>query len=182
VLNLILLVTVAALFGFAYATLLPAFAQDVLHTDAQGLGWLNAASGIGSLAGALLMASQSKFLTRGRLVTIGSIVFPALLVALALTQVLWLACVLLIGVGFFFMIENTSSNTLVQTVIPDHLRGRVMSVYMMTFFGLSPIGSLQAGIIAEHLGTPAGMGVGAVIALVYGVIILWRVPLVRRLA
>ena len=179
--TLILIVSVSALFGFAYTTLLPAYAQDVLHTDAQGLGLLSTASGIGALLGALLMATLSHSHRKGLTLTIGNLFFPVMLLLLALNQSLPLAMLILMGAGFGFMIQNTTANTLVQTHVPDHLRGRVMSVYMLSFFGLSPLGSLQAGLIAQQYGTPAGIAFGAAIALVFGLIVLWGVPRVRKL-
>jgi MFS family permease len=181
ILTLMVVVSVSSIFGFAYATLLPAYAQDILHTDATGLGLLSAASGIGSLAGALLMASQAKSRYKGLTLTVGNIAFPTLLVLLALNRSLPIALLLLVGAGFSFMLQNTTANTLIQSQVSDNLRGRVMSVYMMTFFGLSPLGSLQAGVIADYLGVPVGIGVGAVIALVFGVFVLWRYPRVRSL-
>jgi MFS family permease len=179
--TLILVVSVSSLFGFAYATLLPAYAQDVLNTDAQGLGLLSAASGIGALIGALLMASLSHSHRKGLILTIGNVFFPIMLILLSLNHSLLLALPILIGSGFGFMIQNTTANTLVQTHVPDHLRGRVMSVYMLSFFGLSPLGSLQAGLVAQQFGTPAGIAIGAVIALLFGLVVLWRVPRLRNL-
>ncbi len=179
--TLILVVSISAIFGFAYTTLLPAYAQDVLGTDATGLGFLSTASGIGALAGALLMASLSHGRNKGRLLTIGNLLFPTMLILLAFNRSFPLALLILIGSGFGFMIQNTTANTLVQTLVPDHLRGRVMSVYMLSFFGLSPLGALQAGLIAQQFGVPAGVGFGAVIALLFGLLILWRVPRLRKL-
>lgn len=180
--TLMLVVSVSSIFGFAYATLLPAYAQDVLRVDAQGLGFLSTATGIGALAGALLMASLSHMRRKGLMVTIGNLLFPTMLLLLALNRSFPLALLILVGSGFGFMVQNTTANTLVQSSVPDHLRGRVMSVYMLSFFGLSPLGSLQAGFVAQQFGVPVGIGCGALIALLFGLLVFWRVPRVRELA
>jgi MFS family permease len=180
--TLMLLISISAIFGFAYNTLLPAYAQDVLHVDAQGLGFLSTASGLGALAGALIMASFGQSIRKGVLLTAGSLIFPVMLILLAFNGTFLGALPLLIASSFGAMIQNTTANTLVQTNVPDHLRGRVMSVYMLTFFGFSPLGALQAGVIAEHFGVPIGIATGAAIALAFGMLILWRAPRVRRLA
>ena len=181
VLILIIVVSFSSIFGFAYTTLLPAYAQDVLNTDATGLGLLSTASGVGALLGALLMAAQSNSRHKGTVLTIGNLIFPILLIWLAFNQSMLTALLLLIGIGFAFMLQNTTANTLVQSNVPDHLRGRVMSVYMLTFFGFSPLGSLQAGIIADQFGVPTGVAFGAIVALLFSLVILWRVPRVRQL-
>lgn len=179
--TLVLLISVSAIFGFAYNTLLPAYAQDVLHVDAQGLGLLSTASGLGALAGALLVAFGVP-VRKGIILMVGSLVFPLMLILLAYNATFGGSLLLLVVASFGAMMQNTTANTLVQTNVPDHLRGRVMSVYMLTYFGFSPLGALQSGLIAEHFGVPAGIASGAVIALVFGMFILWRVPRVRGLA
>jgi MFS family permease len=179
---LMLVISISSIFGFAYNALLPAYAQDVLHVDAQGLGFLSAASGIGALGGALLMASFGQSMRKGMLLTLGSLLFPVMLILFALNGAFLGALLLLVAASFGAMIQNTTANTLVQTNVPDRLRGRVMSVYMLTLFGFSPLGALQAGVFAEHFGVPIGIASGAVVALAFGFLILWRVPRLRRLA
>ncbi len=172
---------ISSLFGFAYTALLPAYAQAVLNVGAEELGLLSTASGIGSLSGALLVAALGHSQRKGMLLTLGNFLFPSALIILTLSQSFPLSMLLMVASGFGFMIQNTTANTLVQSHVPDHLRGRVMSVYMLCFFGLSPLGSLQAGFIAQQFGVPVGIGFGAVIALLFSVWLLWRVPRLRRM-
>lgn len=174
------LVVVSSVFGFSYNALLPAYARDILGVGAQGLGLLSAAVGVGALVGALWVASSGRSQHKGWLLTAGSLFFPVMLCLLALTNTFAVAMLVLVGAGLGFMVQNATANTLVQTTVPDELRGRVMSVYMLAFFGMSPLGSLQAGVVAERWGVPAGIGLGAVIALVFALWLTWRVPSLRK--
>jgi MFS family permease len=179
--TLIGIVSVTNLLCFPYATLLPAYASEVLRATPQEYGLMSTMTGIGALTAALVVASLGHSKCKGVLVTIGNIGFPLFLIALSLSRALPLSLGILIFSGFSFMVQSSTANTLVQSTVPDHLRGRVMSVYMLSFFGLSPLGSLQAGFIAEHWGVPAGIGVGALVALLCSLYVVWRVPRVRRL-
>lgn len=174
------LVVVSSLFGFSYNALLPAYARDILQVGAQGLGLLSTAVGLGALAGALMVASSGRSQHKGLMLTAGSLLFPVMLCLLALTDNFAVAMLLLVGAGLGFMVQNATANTLVQTNVPDELRARVMSVYMLAFFGMSPLGSLQAGAVAERWGVAAGIGLGALIALGFAVWLMWRVPALRR--
>ncbi|CAG0946675.1 Multidrug efflux pump Tap [Anaerolineae bacterium] len=182
VLTLLSMVAVANIFAFGYSALLPAFAQDVLHTGPEGLGLLSASVGIGALTGALIVASLGNSRRKGLLLTIGNVFFPTMVLAFASSRVLPLSMLILVGAGLGFMIQNTMTNTLIQFAVPDHLRGRVMSVYMLVFQGLFPIGSLMAGALAQQFSVPIGAAFGGTIALMAGFIWLWRAPYVRRLA
>jgi MFS family permease len=179
--TLIAIISITNLFCFPYTTLLPAYASEVLRATPQEYGLMSTMTGIGALTAALVVASLGHSKRKGVLVTIGNIGFPLFLIALSFSQALPLSLGLLIFSGFSFMVQSSTANTLVQSTVPDHLRGRVMSVYMLSFFGLSPLGSLQAGFIAEHWGVPAGIGVGALVALLCSLYVVWRVPRVRRL-
>jgi MFS family permease len=175
-------VFVSAIFGFSYTTLLPAYASDVLHVDAEGLGFLSTAVGIGALTGALLVATLSHSKRKGMLLTVGNLLFPAGLLLLAVSPSYPISLLILVFVGLGFMIQQATSNTLVQTHAPDHLRGRVMSVYMLFGFqGMQPIGAIQAGLIAQTFGVPFGIGLGAVICMLFSLFLLWRVPRLRQI-
>jgi MFS family permease len=113
--------------------------------------------------------------------TVGNLLFPTMVIALSLSRSFHLTIGFLVVAGLGFMTQNATANTLVQTTVPDALRGRVMSVYMMVFVGFFPIGSLIAGAMAERFGIPAGAAFGGVIALVYGLYLLWRAPGIRAL-
>jgi predicted MFS family arabinose efflux permease len=180
--TLIGLVAVSNLFAFGYSTLMPAFADSVLNVGASGLGLLSAAVGVGALGGALLVASLGDFRHKGMLLTFGNLFFPVMVLLFSFSRNFALSMLLLVGVGLGFMIQNATTNTLVQITVPDALRGRVMSVYMMVFQGFFPIGSLMAGFIAQNFGISIGAAVGGAIALAYGLFLLWRAPLIRRLA
>jgi MFS family permease len=178
VLTLIALVAVAGMFG-AYDVMLPAYALDVMHVNAEGLGWLSTAAGVGALAGALVVAAFATSTRKGQLLTIANLAMPLTLLLMAISSVFPLSLLVMAGVGLTTLVQNALANSLVQLSVPDHLRGRVMSVYMLCFFGMSPLGGLQAGFIAEHFGVPAGIAVGAVVALVFALILLARVPVLR---
>jgi MFS family permease len=175
-------VCVSSIFGFAYSTLLPAYAQDVMHVDAEGLGFMSTAVGLGALAGALTVASLGQIMPKGRLLTIGNLLFPCMLILLSLARSYPLSLLILVFVGLGFMIQQATSNTLVQTNVPDHLRGRVLSVYMLLGWqGMQPIGAMQAGAVAETFGVPVGIGFGAIVLLLFGLLLLWRVPNLRHM-
>jgi MFS family permease len=178
--TIMLLVMFVSLFGISFVALMPAWAVDVLGGGATTNGYLQSARGIGALVGALMLATFSGSVGRGRLITMGSFVFPGLLMLFALTDVLPISLLLLMGIGWGYMIYINSSNALVQGLVPDELRGRVMSIYTLTFFGFMPIGSLLAGAAAERLGEPAAVLLGAAIVLVWSGLVYLRVPELRR--
>jgi len=182
VLTMLGMVAVANIFAFGYSALLPAFARDVLGQGPEGLGLLSASVGAGALIGALAVASLGEIKFKGRLLTLGNLLFPTMVLFFAASKIFPLSMAVLVGAGLGFMIQNTMTNTLIQTAVPDHLRGRVMSVYMLVFQGFFPIGSLIAGIIAQNFGVPLGAAFGASIALLAGLFWLWRAPYVRKLA
>jgi MFS family permease len=178
---LITLVAVSNMFALGYMALLPAFAQDVLHTGTVGYGFMSTSIGVGALSGALMIASLGNYQRKGLVLTAGNLLFPVMVIALSLSKSFHLTLGFLVVAGLGFMTQNATANALVQTTVPDGLRGRVMSVYMMVFLGFFPIGSLIAGAVAENFGVPAGAAFGGTIALAYGLYLLWRAPQIRRL-
>lgn len=177
--TLMIHVLILGLFGLGFVTLMPAWAVKVLGGDATTNGYLQSARGIGALAGALTLASLSGMVSKGKLITWGSLVFPALLIVFALVNVLPLSLILLFGIGFWFVFFINSANATIQSLVPDQLRGRVMSIYTLTFFGSMPIGSLLSGWIAARFGEPNTVMLGAGIALGYALLVLLSVPQVR---
>ena len=177
---MVALVGVSSLFGQAYTTLLPVYAADVLHVGETGLGALNAAVGLGALTGSLTVASLSRFRRKGILLTTGNLLFPIALLCFACSHSFPLSLALLAIVGFAFVTQNSTINTLIQAIVPDDLRGRVMSVYALMFFGTTPFGSLQAGAIAQWLGPTAGVSIGASITLAFSLFVLLAVPSLRH--
>ena len=179
--TLIALVAVSNMFAMGYMALLPAFAQNVLHVGTVGYGFMTTAIGVGALAGALIIASMGDYQRKGLMLTVGNLLFPVMVIALSCSKSFHLTMGFLVVAGLGFMTQNATANTLVQTTVPDALRGRVMSVYMMVFQGFFPIGSLIAGAVAEGFGVPVGVGFGGVIALAYGLYLHWRAPNIRAL-
>jgi predicted MFS family arabinose efflux permease len=179
--TLIALPGVTALFGSAYATLLPAWAVDVLRGDAATNGLLQSGRGAGSLFGALVIASLGHLCMRGRWLPIASLMYPILLLGFAAVGSLPLSLVALVGIGWSGMVLFNMANTLVQTHVSDELRGRVMSIYTLTFFGGMPLGALWAGALAQYIGAPLTIVVSAVISLLCAAFFWVRVPQLRRL-
>jgi MFS family permease len=177
---IIALVGISTLFGFSYSVLLPAYAADVLHVGEAGLGGLNAAVGVGALIGALTVATLSRSRYKGWQLAAGSFLFPLGLLSFAFSRSFSLSLVCLALVGFGFVSQNATSNTLVQGIVPDELRGRVMGVYSLMFFGTTPFGSLLAGSLAQAFGPTIGVIVGAGVTLVFALIVFIFVPSLRR--
>jgi MFS family permease len=173
---LLLLLGLASLVGMPYAVLMPIVAEDVLHSGARGLGILMGAAGIGALSGALALASRRSVRGLERWVAAAAFGFGAALVAFTFSRTLWLSMLLLVPVGFAMMLQMASSNTLIQTMVPDRLRGRVMSVYSMMFMGMAPFGALIAGAVAERLGAPRTIAAGGVICMIGAAVFFWRIP------
>jgi MFS family permease len=171
-----------SLIGLGMTALMPAWAVEILHGDAATNGWLLSARGIGSLIAGLLVASMGRFRGKGRWVTIGGFVTALLLFVFAVTDRLPLALLALAGVGWGFMIVVSLTNALIQIQVPDELRGRVMGIYTLVFFGLMPVGSLLAGVTATRIGEAATVGVGALILLGFAAWVWLRRPELRRLA
>ena len=177
--HLMILLGVLSATGMPFAVLMPIFADQILHGGAKGLGILMGASGVGALAGALLLASRETVHGLGRWVAISGAAFGASLIAFAISRSFWPSCALLIPVGFAMMVEMGSSNTLIQSMSPDHLRGRVMSVYSMMFMGMAPVGAVLSGIAAGRWGAPATIAGGGVICMAAAGIFGWRLPGLR---
>lgn len=173
-------VLILSLFGLSFITLMPAWAVNVLGGDATTNGYMQSARGVGALAGALVLAAVSGTLAKGRLITWGGFIFPVLLMVFSLMGLLPLSLLLLFGIGFWFIFFINTSNALVQSLVPDDLRGRVMSIYTLTFFGFMPLGSLLAGAAAERIGEPTTVFLGAGVILAFAAVVWWRVPALRH--
>ncbi|MGB9724138.1 MAG: MFS transporter [Chloroflexia bacterium] len=178
--TIIALVAVSSIFGFSYSVLLPAFAIDLLHIGESGVGLLQTAVGIGAVGGALGVASLGRSRRKGLLLAAGSLLFPAAVLGLAFSPYLSLALLSLALAGFGFVTQNSTSNTLIQTIVPDQLRGRVMGVYMMMFFGTTPLMSLLAGGLAQWLGPSWATAFGALVSLAFALGVQVAVPDLRQ--
>lgn len=172
--DILLLLGVISLVAMPYAVLMPIFADRILHGGARGLGILMGATGVGALLGALTVAAKSGLRGLGKFVGIAAVGFALSLIAFSQSRNFWLSVAFLIPVGYGMMLETTSSNTLIQAMVPDQLRGRVLAVYTMMFMGMAPLGSLFAGIIAHHIGAPLTLAIGGTAAIVAGIVFLTR--------
>ena len=198
------LVAVSSFLSRPYQTLLPVFADVTLKESAQPviaflcdgkftmascqapeaipLGLLLSAVGLGAVAAAFLIASLPENARRGKMLTLGNISFPLLLLFFVNSHSLLLSVVLMLFVGISHVFQNAMANTLLQLTAPDPLRGRVMSLYSLVSHGMHHLGGLQAGFAADWVGAPLSIGVGAVFSLLYGLFIVLRYPRVRDLA
>ena len=156
--TLLLFFSVIGLMGYSYSVLLPVFASQVLHGGPTTLGWLTSASGIGALVSTLALALRKSVVGLIRMVQIAGTVLGLTLILFGLSHVLWLSLVLMVLVGFGLMQCVTGINTILQSLAPDGMRGRVMSYYTMSFFGAAPCGSLLASALAERMGAPTAVG------------------------
>ncbi len=179
--TLIGLVGATSLFGISFATLFPAWAVDVLGGDATTNGLLQSARGLGALLSALMLASLGRFRFKGKLLTIGTFAFPLLLLVFTFVRSLPLSLLVLVGTGIAVILIMNVANALVQGLVPDALRGRVMSVYSMTFFGCMPLGALWIGAAAEYASAPVAMMIGALAALLFAALLFVFAPGVRAL-
>jgi len=179
--TIILNLGVVSLFGLSFVTLMPAWAVKILGGNATTNGLMQSARGIGALIGALMTAALGRLHMRGRLLTYGNIVMPVCLLAFAAIRLLPFSLLTLLGIGWGFMVYANNANSLVQTQVPDDLRGRVMSIYTLTFFGFMPIGALLAGSIAENIGEPLTVLLGTIVLLAAAGLVIWRVPELFRL-
>ncbi|RPI30956.1 MAG: MFS transporter [Chloroflexota bacterium] len=170
----------ASLFAMGYVTLLPAWAVKVLGGNVTTNGLLQSARGVGALLGALMIAWLGSSMPRGRLLTLGSFVLPASLFVFAAVRWLPLSLLVLVIGGWGFMIFANLSNSMIQTEVPDELRGRVMSIFTLSFFGLFPVGALLAGWAATHFGEPLTVVLGGTGMLAYALLQFWRFPNIRR--
>jgi MFS family permease len=176
---LIGLIGVTSLFGISFATLMPAWAVSILGGDATTNGYLQSARGLGALIGALAIASLGRFTFKGKLLTIGSFAYPLLLLAFAFVHWLPLSLLVLVGAGAGLILVMNLANTLVQTLAPDELRGRVMGVYSLIFFGFMPVGGLLMGALAQRVGAPTTVILGASVALAFAILLWVLAPKLR---
>ena len=178
---LVLNTALLSIFGFPYLVLMPVFARDVLHVGAAGLGFLMASVGIGAVVAALGVAAFGPRLPKGRLLVWGGPAFGLAIAAFALTPWVPLAVAILVVSGGAMIANNAVTNTLLQTIVPDGLRGRVMGAYTFVFVGMAPLGAYQAGWLAGRVGVQVAVAAGGLVCALAS-LALWRlVPEVPRL-
>ncbi len=178
--GLLLLLGLVSLTGMPYAVLMPIFADKILGGGSATLGYLMGASGIGALIAALVLASRNAVFGLGRWVAFASGSLGISLILFSFSTNFWLSMILLIPVGFSMMTQMSSSNTLIQAMVPDNLRGRVMSVYSMMFMGMAPLGALLAGSAAGFLGAQYTVAVGGLACIVGSIVFGFKLPKLRN--
>ena len=179
--TLVMLVAASSILALPYVMLLPVFARDILAVGAEGLGLMLSVSGAGALAGGITLAATARRVRRGPLLLSAAALFAVMVGGFTLSRAFPLSLALLAGAGFCLIPFTASVNALLQSIVPDALRGRVMSVYVFMFLGMTPIGSLQAGILARALGAPVALALSAGVMLGVVGLVAWRVPELRRL-
>lgn len=176
---ILLLIALVSLVATPYTVLMPIFAANVLHGNARTLGVLMGAAGVGAVIGALLLASRSGVRGLGRWVAMASGGFGVSLILFAFSRWYLVSVALLVPVGFCVMVQMASSNTLIQSMVPDRLRGRLMSIYSMMFMGMAPVGALLAGWIAARISAPWTVAIGGVGAIAGSIAFGRNLPKIR---
>ena len=177
---LLLLVAFVSIFGLPYIVLMPIFASEVLRGGPRALGVLLGAGGTGALAGALTLAARRHVQGLGRVVASSVAALGSLLILFALSRNLIVSTLLLVPVGFSLMLQMSASNTLVQTMVPDRMRGRLMSFYAMSLMGMAPFGSLLAGAVASRIGAPGMVAAGGALCVGASLLFWSKLPGLSR--
>lgn len=178
---ILLMVAVVSITGVPFSVLLPVVATDMLGGNARTLGVLTAATGLGALTGALFLASRASVRGLGRVIVIAALLFGASLVAVSFSRSMWLSTAFLVCTGFGLMVQMAASNTILQTIVDDDKRGRIMSLYSMAFIGTAPAGSLFAGTLASQLGTPATLAIGGTFCVLAAIAFAIHLPRLRMI-
>ena len=172
-------IAVYSIFGFQYLTMMPVVARDVLHTGASGYGLLLTFVGIGALTGALSLAALGARIRRGRLFNATAYAFAGLTILFSLMRSVHLAAFVLLFLGLTMLINGALANGILQSVVPDELRGRVMATYVFVYVGFTPIGSFIAGAMARFVGVQWAIFTGGVVMLAYSLWAFWKYPEIR---
>jgi MFS family permease len=179
--SVLLLLALVSLMGMPYTVLMPLMAAGVLHGGPHTLGFLMGATGIGALGGAVYLASRRSVVGLGRVIPAAAMLFGCGLIAFSLSRTLALSLVLLVVTGIGFMVQLASSNTIIQTIVQEKMRGRVMAFYTMAFMGTAPFGSLLAGGVAARFGAPRTILLGGCACILGGVVFSRQLPRLREL-
>ena len=181
IIGIMIMVGIVGAFGSGVFTLTPAWSVEVLKGDASTNGLMLSARGLGSMIGGLFIAWLSRYRVRGKAFAAGSLLLPVVIAGFAIMTNIPFSLVFLCLVGFFFMLVINNANALIQTAVPDHLRGRVMSIYVLVFFGAQPLGSLLAGELAEKMREPVSVLIFSACLMVSSVIVFLRIPSLKNL-
>jgi MFS family permease len=179
--SVLLLLALVSLIGMPYRVLMPVFARDVLHGGPHTLGFLMGSSGLGALVGSVYLASRKSVLGLGKWIALASGVFGIGLVAFSLSRVFWFSLFLMLLTSFGMMVQFASTNTVLQTIVDEDKRGRVMSFYAMALRGMAPFGSLLAGGLAGKIGAPNTLMIGGVSCFLGALVFARKLPLLREM-
>jgi MFS family permease len=179
--SILLLLALVSLMGMPYTVLMPIFAGSILHGGPHTLGFLMGAAGVGALTAAFRLAARRSVLGLGKLTAISAALFGGGLVAFSRSHWLWSSLILMFFVGFGMMQQMASSNTIVQTILEEDKRGRVMSYYAMAFTGMAPFGSLLAGTVADRIGAPATLLISGACCIAGAIWFATQLPVIRKL-
>lgn len=177
---ILLLLSLISLVGMPYAVLMPIFAKEILHGGPHTLGFLVGCSGIGALVGAVFLASRKSASGLAKNIPLAAGLFGVGLIIFSQSRVLWLSLLLMLITGFGMMVQMASSNTLIQTVVDDDKRGRVMSFYTMAFMGMAPFGSLLAGGLASKIGAPNTLLIGGIATILGAIVFAVKLPFLEE--
>ncbi len=179
--SVVLLISLSAFLAMPYYVLVPIFAKEVLGGGAGSYGGLMSAAGVGAVLGSLYAASGGAVRRKGALLTAGSLSFPLLLLAFSCSRSYTVSMLLLAAVGFAFVIQNAPANSLLQSLVPDHLRGRVLAIYVSLFLGLMRLGGLLVGLLATATSATAALAITAAGSLVASLLVFRKFPELRRM-
>jgi MFS family permease len=180
--DVLVLLGVVGFMGMPYMTLMPVFAGEIHDSGADALGLMFGAVGAGALAGALFLAQRKSILGIGRIIAVATTCFGLALIVFTISRLFWLSLLLLTGVGCGWMVLIAGSNTALQTLADDHMRGRVMSLFSMMLVGMAPFGSLLAGWAADRIGAPLVVGIGGGLCAIAGLVFARQLPRLREAA
>ncbi len=179
--SILMLMALVSLVGMPYTVLAPIFATNILHGGPQTLGFLMASSGFGALVSAVYLSSRSTIVGLGRIITIAPSVFGVALIVFALSKVLWLSLIAMFVLGGSLILQSTSSNTILQTIVEEDKRGRVLSLYTIAFISMATFGNLFAGSLASRIGAPCTLVISGVICVAASIYFSRQFPRLREI-
>lgn len=178
---LLLLLAVVSFNAASVSVLMPVFAKDLLKGNASTQGMMLGAMGLGALGAAISLAVRSSVLGLGRVIFLSAAFYGVGQITFSLSTQLWLSIPILVGVGYCMMLHMAASNTLIQTIVEEDKRGRVMSLYTMCFLGIGPVGSLVAGVLAARIGAPATVRLSGLLCIIASILFGLKLPHLRKL-
>jgi MFS family permease len=178
--TILLLLAVVSLFTMPYAVLMPVFAKDILHGGPRTLGLLMGAVGVGALIGAVFLASRKSMQGIDKIMILAVCILGSSIILFSFSRLLTISLFLMLLTGFGLMVQMASANTVLQSVVDVDKRGRVMSLYTMSFMGMAPLGSLLAGFIAFHIGAPHTILISGTFCLFAAAIFSRQLPEIRK--